>query len=338
MPNDRKTERPTAARLRRAQREGDHAVSAPLVAVGALAGFSAFAALAVDAVSSDVRALLRAALVGDVPVAVSGLALRVAWLVAPVLGVAALGALLVGLWQTGGVISARPLAWSWARLDPWSGASQRSLGTRFFSVLAVLALTTLLGLCAWHVLRAAGPALAASVGNASAAAHLAVSLCRSMVLWGLAVTLVVAIGDAVVTRHAWYTRLWMTRDELRREQRESEGDAGVKEARRRTHQELTKSQEANRLEGCTLLVVGQRLAVALRYDAERDAAPRILIQGTGGLAKTLEALAPVYGVPVQYDAALARTLAALAPDEEISKLHYAAVRAALKLASGDGPR
>jgi len=148
------------------------------------------------------------------------------------------------------------------------------------------------------------------------------------------VTLVVAIGDAVVSRHAWYTRLWMTRDEVRREQRESEGDAGVKEARRRIHQELAKNQEASRLEGCTLLVVGPpRLAIALRYDSARDAAPRILIQGTGGLAKTLEALAPVHGVPVHYDAALARTLAALPADEEIPKAHYAALRAALQLAS-----
>lgn len=334
MASDRKTERPTAARLRRARREGDHAVSAPLVAVGALACFSAFAALAFDALLRDVRELLRAALAGDVQVPVDGIPIRVAWLVAPVVGVAAIGALLIGLWQTGGAFSMRPLAWRWERLSPWAGASPRSLSTRFFSALCLLVLVMLLGVSAWQVLRAAGPALAASVGSANAAASVAIELCRGIVLWALAVTLVVAIGDAVVNRHAWYTRLWMTRDEVRSEQRESEGDAGVKEARRRSHQELAKSQEVTRLEGCNLLVVGQpRLAIALRYDSAHDTAPRVLIQGTGGLAKTLEALAPVYGVPVHHDAALARTLAALPADEEIPKVHYAAVRAALQLAS-----
>lgn len=339
MPSDRKTERPTAARLRRARREGDLSVSAPLVAVGALACFSAFAGLAFDALLGDVRELLRAALTGDVQVSVDGIAMRVAWLVAPVVFVAALGALSMGLWQTGGAVSTKPLAWSWERLKPWAGASQRSLSTRLFSALSVLVLATLLGICSWHVLRAAGPALAASVGSATAAAHVATELCRTIVLWALAVTLVVAISDAAVSRHAWYTRLWMTRDEVRREQRESEGDAGVKEARRRIHQELAKNQEVTRIEGCTLLVVGPpRLAVALRYDSARDAAPRILIQGAGGLAKTLEALAPVYGVAIHYDAALARTLATLPADEEIPKAHYAAVRAALQLASRGSPQ
>ena len=334
MPSDRKTERPTAARLRRARREGDVAVSGPLVLVGGLACFAAFVALALDALLRDVRELLRAALAGDVQVPVNGIAIRVAWLVAPVVGVAAIGALLIGLWQTGGAFSMKPLAWSWERLKPWAGASRRSLSTRVFSALSLLVLATVLGICAWHVLRASGPALAASVGSATAAASVAIELCRSILLWALAVTLVVAIGDAVVSRHAWYTRLWMTRDEVRREQREVEGDARVKEARRRLHQELAKNQEITRLSDCTLLVVGPpRLAVALRYDSARDSAPRILIQGMGGLAKTLEALAPVYGVPIHYDASLARTLAALPADEEIPKVHYGAVRAALQLAS-----
>lgn len=333
MPGDHKTEPPTAARLRRARREGDHPVSAALIAVGALAAFSIFAAFAFEALLAAAAQLLGVALAGDARSGADGLALRVAELVAPVLGVAAIGALVMGLWQTGGAVSLQPLAWSWQRLKPWANA-RRSLATHVFSALSLLLLVSLLGACAWHLLRASGAALAASVGNPSATADLAMALCRDMLLWALGITLLVAIGDAVVTRHAWYTRLRMTRDEVRREQRESEGDVGLKQARRRIHQELVKNAEAIQLEAAVLLVLGPpRLAIALRYDPRRDRAPRVVIRATGALAKTLEALAPSYGIPVQHDPGLARMLAGLPVDEDIPQTHYAAVRAALQLAN-----
>lgn len=338
MPSERKTEPPTAARLRRARRDGDHPVSEALIALGALAAFAAIGALAFEALLRDARELLSAALRGEPQSSFSAVATRVIWRVAPVVGVAALGAFVVGLWQTGGVLSAKPLAWSWQRLTPGGGSAHKSLGRRVFSVLSLLCIAPLLGACGWQLLRGSGAALAASVGDASAAARLATKLCGGIVLWALPVMLALAVADTVLARNAWYTRLRMSREEVEREQREREGDAGIKRARQRAHQELSQAAGAAQLEGCALLVLGSaRLAVALAYDPAHDAAPRVLIRASGQMAKTLEALAPAHAVPIHHDPALARGLAQLDRNEEIPKSLYAAVSAALKLTARPSP-
>ena len=46
-----------------------------------------------------------------------------------------------------------------------------------------------------------------------------------------------AVGDLLVTRRAWWNRLRMSREELQREHRQSEGDPRQKSERKRAHQE-----------------------------------------------------------------------------------------------------
>lgn len=325
MSNDRRTEPATPRRLRRARREGDHPVSRTLIGFGAFLGVVVFAPLAFDALHAEALRLLYEALRPGAEARVGGLALRVAWLVSPLVGTAALGALVLGMWQTGGVVSLRPLAWDWQRLSPWRVFSN-SGGTRWLSLLSVVLSAALLGYAALHVLHDTGPALAASIGNVRAAAWVAVDLCRRLAWWALVVMFGAATLDAVGARLGWQARNRMSKDEIAREQRESDGDPALKQARHQAHRELLQSAEASRLAHASLLVVGpQKLCTALRYDPARDAAPRVTIQAMGAFAQTLEGLAAFYRVPVEHDSSLARSLAPLGVDEEIPRAQYADV-------------
>ena len=60
-----------------------------------------------------------------------------------------------------------------------------------------------------------------------------------------------------------------------------------------------------------------RLACALKYRPQEDAAPRVVAQGRGYLAEKIVRLAESAGVPVKEDAALAQVLCALEPFREI---------------------
>jgi flagellar biosynthetic protein FlhB len=137
--------------------------------------------------------------------------------------------------------------------------------------------------------------------------------------------------DALWARRAWYARLRMTREEVRREQRENDGDEALKQARHSAHRELLQSARLDDLPLAALLIVARpRIAVALTHDAARERAPRISMQASGRLAETLEALAPAHGVPVFEDEELARELMGLRMDEAIPAALYARVGALLR--------
>ena len=66
-------------------------------------------------------------------------------------------------------------------------------------------------------------------------------------------------------------------------------------------------------------------AVALKYEAEKDAAPRIVAKGSGSVAEQILALAFANGVKVREDAPLVEILSALEVDTLIPLEAYAAV-------------
>jgi flagellar biosynthesis protein len=73
------------------------------------------------------------------------------------------------------------------------------------------------------------------------------------------------------------------------------------------------------------MVERRRKAVALRYEAQRDAAPRVVAKGAGRVAEALLAAAGEAGVPVKQHPALAEALFALELDEIIPPELYRAV-------------
>jgi len=69
----------------------------------------------------------------------------------------------------------------------------------------------------------------------------------------------------------------------------------------------------------------RRKAVALRYDAAKEQAPRVVAMGTGHIAERILELARANGVAVHEDADLLQTLAALDVGMEIPEPLYRAV-------------
>jgi type III secretion protein U len=181
---------------------------------------------------------------------------------------------------------------------------------------------------AWWWARAARPLASLPRGSGAATLAGAVTLVTPLAV-ALAIALAVLGGvELALERRRLGRALMMTRDEVRRELREDEGDPDRKAERRRVHRALA---EAGPIARATVVVVNPtRVAVALRHARGEDGAPRVVAKGTGAAAARIRSIARRSGVPVVRDVPLARALHRLAEvGDEIPEELYEAAAALL---------
>ena len=325
-----KTEQPTPRRLKKARERGDSAISPSL---GQGLGFVVVVAILpalLLALTSSTGAALRAALGGERASPLAAAALWVS-LSAPVLGVAAAVSAILGFVQTGGAFTASRFAPDFARIAPFAGVKGLLSAERVFSLLRSLAAALAVGWLSWGLFRDHLVDMAGTLGRPEAVASTAWLLGRQL-LWAAALVGLVLGGiDYFFVRRAWLVRHRMTKDEVKREYRESEGDPEVKAARRRAHQEaLAGSMIANVKNATVLIVNPTHLATALHYDENEDGAPTVVAHGEGDLAARLIEAAHRYDVPVVRNVPVAHALRELELGEQIPEGLYEAVAEVLR--------
>ncbi len=145
---------------------------------------------------------------------------------------------------------------------------------------------------------APGEQLGALYGGLSKIAVRAVSL---MILF--------AGADFALTRWRYRKRHMMTREEIKREMREDEGDPQLKGQRKRRHRDLVKKNAMAETRRADALIVNPtHIAIAIRYRKEEGAAPKVLAKGKGVLAESMREIARSNGIPIVQDIPLARLL------------------------------
>jgi type III secretion protein U len=329
-----RTEKPTPRRLREARRRGDVARSAELSAAGALAaGLLALAVTGPSATTALVRTI-RAALLSatsaelDPAATLLGATLVFGRLAAPILLAAAAGGALAAALATGFAVTPGALRPRLERVDPFRGLRRLCSLGQVATALLGLAKTGVLVAVVLSWLRGAAGALA-ELPRGEAAALLR----AAAPLGGLAARLafvfaVFGLLDLALSRRRHETQLRMTRDEVRREHKEDEGDPQHRAERRRIHRALA---EAAPVSHATCVVVNPtHVAVALHHERDGADAPRVLAKGLGESAARIRSAARRAGVPIVRDVALARALYRLAEvGDEIPEELYEAAAAVL---------
>lgn len=118
-----------------------------------------------------------------------------------------------------------------------------------------------------------------------------------------------AAANFALTRWRYTKKHRMTKEELKRELREDEGDPMMRGARKRKHREMVKRNAvAETKQADVLLVNPTHIAIALRYRKEDGGAPRVLAKGKGVLAEAMRDAARSNGIPIVQDIPLARLL------------------------------
>lgn len=154
---------------------------------------------------------------------------------------------------------------------------------------------------------------------------------RAMVLKliGLTVAAMIAIAgfDYAFQRHSWQKRLRMTKDEVRRELKETEGDPQIKGRLRQMREARARKRMVAAVKDATVLIMNPtHFAVALDYEMGAESAPVCVAKGVDDIALRMRAAAEEHNVPVVENPPLARALYAAAEiDQEIPIDHYEAV-------------
>jgi flagellar biosynthetic protein FlhB len=332
-----RTEQPTGRRRDEARRKGQVVKSADLTgALLVLGAVGAHAAAGGHLVADGVELFRRGLAVGGQPELTLdgalglgwqglGAATRLAWpLVVIPLGVALTGHFL----QTRFTVSTAPLAPQWSRLSPAAGLG-RLLSVRSLAEL-VRALLKLgaVGVVAYLTLRSHW-ALLAALGQTGAAGAVAAV---GQVLWDLwlRVGLTYLFIGALDYGWQWWQHersLRMTRQELREETKETEGDPRLRSRLRALHRQMAGRRMMAQVPRATVVVRNPtHVAVALRYESGRMRAPRVVAKGERLLALRIIDVARRHGVPVVEDPPLARALHQAVPvGGEIPPALYRAV-------------
>ena len=121
-------------------------------------------------------------------------------------------------------------------------------------------------------------------------------------------------------------KMMMSKDEVKREYKESEGDPHHKAKRKELHHEILEGAQMQAVKSADVIVTNpDHVAIAIKYDREHDSAPRILAKGVDSRAEAIKAMARESNVSMLRNVPLAHALLRVEVGEEIPEELYDAV-------------
>lgn len=143
----------------------------------------------------------------------------------------------------------------------------------------------------------------------------------------VAIMAVIAIADYVYQKYEHIKQLRMSRQEIRDEHKQSEGDPHVKARLRQIRTERARQRMMAAVPQADVVVTNPtHFAVALQYDTEVMAAPTVVAKGADNVAFRIREVADEHDVPIVENPPLARALfGGVDLDQQIPEEHYQAV-------------
>ena len=140
-------------------------------------------------------------------------------------------------------------------------------------------------------------------------------------------TAVLGVVDFAWTRHHWYSELRMTKQEVKEELKQAQGDPIIKARLRSIQRDRARRRMISAVPRATLVIANPtHFAVALRYVREEGDAPVVVAKGQDLVALKIREIAKENNIPVFEDPPLARSMfAQVSVDSVIPPVFYKAV-------------
>lgn len=319
---DSKTEEPTGKKLSDAQSHGQFARSPELQVLFIVASVFAAISFSLGGACDDISSLAvsvftqlgRVRLQLDtVPTTLYDVILLCGRVLAPVLVACVLGAVLAGGMQSGFQMSPKALELKFERLNPMPGLMRMVSKDTFIHAGIDLLKLTAIAMVLWSVAKnlIKDPMFTAPVEVAYLGAYMQRATYAFLSRMLLALGCIAAISYAY-EKFKTHKELMMTREEVKEENKQSEGNPHAKAAMRRMARRLLTKQMLQAVPTADVVVTNPtHYAVALKYERGVDKAPVVIAKGENGFAKRLKALAAENGVPMVENRPVARALFAM---------------------------
>jgi flagellar biosynthesis protein FlhB len=245
------------------------------------------------------------------------------------LGVATLALAVFAAFASGSwTITTHTMAPDLTRLSPLAGLGRMFSKQQLFETAKLAVMTAIVGFVGWKFLSShvAGFASLLMQPLEGGLGQLALWM-RTGVGILLGVVTLFALIDFPMQKFLHAQRLRMSREEVKQEHKQNEGDPHVKGQRRRRQRELAHRISIGAVPKADLVVMNPtHYAVAIQYDDASMSAPRVIAKGADLLALRIRDVAKEHKVPVLQSPMLARALYAHAElDQEIPSALYTAV-------------
>jgi len=236
--------------------------------------------------------------------------LRVVRTVLPIMAVIAVAGIAVNFIQVGANISIEPITPKAEKLDLVKGVkrifSQKTAVELAKNILKLIIVGTIAILT-----------IKAELSNIFTLPDLSVGMiikfCTGVAFkLGLRIALALlflSVLDFAFQKYDHTKNLRMTRQEVKEEFKEHEGDPQIKARVKRIQREMAQKRMLKEVETADVVLTNPtHVAVALRYDMEKDLAPRVVAKGERLIAEKIKEIAEKFGVPVVENKPLARAL------------------------------
>ena len=234
-------------------------------------------------------------------------------LVLPILGIAFLSAVLANLAQVGFLFTLKPIKPDFSKIALKFGKYfQKSLfsGEAMFNLAKNLLKVTIIGIIGYMNIASDMPKFIHLMHRPF---MLALSFLAEKALWLLlqtsAAMVAMSIPDYLFQRYKHQESLKMSKQEVKEERKQQDGDPLVKSRlRERMREIMTSNMMANVPKADVIITNPTHFAIGLQYDRDTMAAPVVLAKGMDEIALKIKSLAKENDVPVVENKPLARAL------------------------------
>lgn len=342
MTGQEKTERATPRKVRKAREDGNVArsqtVNSAAVMIAGIAAAAVFGDDVIRGVRTAATHTFAAAVEPDanawtlVQIARDAFGEALAPLLLPAAALVAITGL-VAFVQVGPLLVLKPFVPKLDRLNPGKGLKNRIFSARAGMELAKsVTIMVVVSVVLWAIVASSLPTIV-MLGRVGplASATFAGRLVAKVVVWTVSIFLVVAAADFAFQKWQHAKDLRMTKEEVKREHKDQEGDPQAKAARQRAHQEILQYAMLQQVRKADVVIVNpDHIACALQYDPDEGDAPRLVASGRNYLAEKIKEIAREEGIPIARDVPLARAMIELEIDQPIPETLYEALGAVLR--------
>ena len=314
-----RTEEPTAKRREEALADGRIPQSTEITAATVLLAALLATWRSSDAAIAGLRESMRRSLLAvskfDLTPAQFGDVLQrmvqdAAAVVIPILAVTAVAGFVAVVAQIGMQFHGKRLRPDPSKMSPASGLQRIFSSKGLFDLVKAMVKIVLIGWLSWKLIGSAEGRISALSG-ASPREMLSIAgrEVARLVAWVTGVLVVLAAIDYAWQRRQHHQGLRMSRNEVKDEARQSDGDPKIKARLKRAYQELVKTRSLADVPTADVIITNPvHLAVALKYVPGQMGAPKVVAKGAEGMAQRIKDIARQHGIPIMERRSLARAI------------------------------
>lgn len=219
-------------------------------------------------------------------------------------------AFFAGYLQIGWLLTAKPLQLDFKKLDPIQGMSKFFSKRSFFEAAKSFGKVVLVGFVAyWTIfdrldrfLNLSGVGLTDSVGFMADVMFIILLKCSLLLM-------VIAVVDYFFSRHEMEKKMKMTKQEVKQEYKETEGDPHIKQRVRAIQREMARKRMMAEVPKSDVIITNPtHYAVAIRYKRSEMDAPIVVAKGIDHMAIKIKEIGKLHNIPLVENPAVARSL------------------------------